>query len=206
LGNKPKCILIASALPREGKTLTGLFLARVAAMNGMRVLLIDADLRRSGLAKKMPIAARGLSNILIGSATFEDVVHQDAASLIHIIGCGAPVANPAGLLISERMGPLLERVVSLYDLVLIDTSAIMAGPDAMVLSHLARETLIFVRWAQTPRQVVGAAIQRLIDGGANVSGAIMTRVDLERIASYSMTDGCSYSKAIRRYYYPASRT
>lgn len=193
-----KCILLASALPREGKTMTGLFLAHVAAINGKRVLLLDADLRRSGLRRRLSCDGIGLTDILEGRAALVDAIVRKAG--FDVIGCGAGADNPVGLLGSSKMREFINEMRRQYDLVLVDSPAIMAGPDAMVLGQIADETLFFTRWARTPREVVEVAFRHLVDGGANVIGAVLTRIDMKRIARYSVTDGMSYSKAMRRYY------
>jgi capsular exopolysaccharide synthesis family protein len=199
LGSAGKCVLIASSLPREGKTLTALFLARVSGMSGRRVLLVDADLRRSGLRRKLRSTGPGLSDLLMHKATLDEVVCSDAAG-IDLIPCGSAVENPAGLLLRQEMSDFIAQVRSQYDLILIDSPAIMAGPDASILAKLATDSVLFIRWARTSRQIVNAAFRRLTDGGGNVSGAILARIDLRRISRYSMTDALSYSAAMRKYY------
>ena len=200
--SKPKTVLIASALPREGKTVTSLFLAHAAALNGKHVLLIDADLRRSGLRARLGTTGSGLSDILCGKCSFDEALcdafnHQHG---IDFISCGHPVANPAGLLGSKQMREFLAQVRKSYDLVLIDSPAVLAGSDAGSLAQLCDETLLFARWASTPREVVQVTLRRLIEGGAKVVGSVLTRIDLKQIGRYSVTDGLSYSRAMRRYY------
>lgn len=70
------------------------------------------------------------------------------------------MANPSGALASAPMRELISKVRREYDLVIIDTPAIMAGPDAVVLSSLADQALLFARWARTPR-TAGDALPRL---------------------------------------------
>jgi capsular exopolysaccharide synthesis family protein len=194
-----RCILLASALPREGKTTVGLLLARVAAINGKRVLFVDGDLRRSGLRPRLR-AVKGLSDVLTEKADTTDAIVSEAQFGVDVITCGGAVDNPAGMLASGAMRDFISRMRHAYDLVVIDSPAIMAGPDAVILSDLADETLLLVQWARTPREVVGVALRRLVEGGVQALGAILSRTDLKQVRRYSVTDAFSYTKAMRRYY------
>jgi capsular exopolysaccharide synthesis family protein len=194
-----RCILLASAVPREGKTTVALLLARVAAINGKRVLLVDGDLRRSGLRPRLG-TVKGLSNVLTEKADATEAIVNEAQFGIDVISCGGAVDNPAGVLASRAMRDFISRMRQAYDLVVIDSPAIMAGPDAVILSELADETLLFVHWARTPREVVEVALRRLVEGGAQALGAILSRTDLKQVRRYSVTDAFSYTKNMRRYY------
>jgi polysaccharide biosynthesis transport protein len=194
-----RCILIASGLPREGKTTVGLLLARTAAMNGQRVLLVDGDMRRSGLHGWLH-SGEGLSDVLTGKTELAEAIVTAPHSGIDCITCGSRADNPSRLLASGAMREFLSNARQRYDLVILDSPAVMAGPDALILGQLADETLLFARWARTPREVVHLALRRLNEGGARVAGAILSRIDLKRIRRYSITDGLSYSRAMRRYY------
>jgi succinoglycan biosynthesis transport protein ExoP len=194
-----RCILIASALPREGKTTVGLLLARTAAMNGQRVLLVDGDMRRSGLHGSLH-TGEGLSDVLTGRTELAQAIVRAPQSGIDCITCGSPADNPCRLLASVAMREFLSDARQRYDLVIVDSPAVMVAPDAVILGRLADETLLFARWARTPREVVHLALRRLNEGGGRVAGAILSRTDLKRIHRYSITDGLSYSRAMRRYY------
>ncbi len=198
----PKSLLVTSAFPMEGKTTLSLALARLAVANGKRVLFIDGDLRHSGLRRRSPPTQRpGLSDLLSGSATLADALDADRAiDGLSLLASGAPVKNPAGLLSSDRMSRLLAVAKENFDLVIVDSPAVMAGSDAWVLSQMIDECLFFVRWAQTPRHMSIAAIKQLVGAGAKVAGAVLTMVNISRIRDYSATDGISYSKELRRYY------
>jgi capsular exopolysaccharide synthesis family protein len=194
-----RCILLASALPCEGKTTVGLLLARIAAINGKRVLLVDGDLHRSGLRASLG-TINGLSDVLSGKAEIAEAIVTNAQFGMDCIACGGAVDNPSGLLASGAMRDFLSEVRQTYDLVIIDSPAIMAGPDAVTMGQLADGTLLFARWARTPREAVTVALRLLNEGGARVIGAILSRIDLKQIGRYSITDGLSYNRAMRRYY------
>ncbi len=194
-----RCILAVSALPREGKTTAALMLARIAAINGKRVLVVDGDLRRSGLRARLHLPAVGLSELLAGKTGLAEAIVTDAQS-VDIITCGGATDNPTALLASGAMRDFLSTMRRSYDLVIVDSPAIMAGHDAVILSRLVDQTLLLVRWARTPRTVAGVALRRLAEGGARGLAAILSRTDLRNMGRYSDTDALSYSRAMRRYY------
>jgi polysaccharide biosynthesis transport protein len=202
IGHSAKCVVIASALPHEGKTTIGLCLARMAARSGKRALLIDCDLRRSDLRSRLSLpVGPGISDVLKGSADLVEVMVRDAVvPELSIIPCGYPPDNPAGLLSSGTMEDLLADLRQRFDLIVIDTAPIMAAPETMSLALAADETLLFVRWSSTPRATAVAAHRKLRNIGAKVAGVVLTMVDVKRIAKYSSVDGVSYSKEVRRYY------
>ncbi len=196
------CILITSAVPREGKSSVGLTLARIAARNGKRTLFVDADMRRSPRHRRPFDASQGgLSEVLTGRARLEEVVFADkVAPGVSVLACGAATDNPSGLICSAAMRDLLRGARSGYDLIFIDAPPVMVGPEAWMLALFADTTLLFVRWARTPRKIVAAAYDKLARTGAKVSGVVLTMVDVDQMARSNSTDGASYSKEVRRYY------
>jgi capsular exopolysaccharide synthesis family protein len=202
LGRSGKCVLVASALPREGKTTMALCLARMAGRSGKAAVLIDCDLRRSDLRARLSLRdSAGLSDVLKGGISIDDVMVRDVlVSEICIVPCGRPAENPAGLLSSRAMQQLLDDLRQRFDLIVIDTAPIMAAPETMSLAAAADETLLFVKWSGTPRATAVAACRKLRNIGVKVAGVVLTMVDVKRISKYSSVDGISYSKEVRRYY------
>jgi capsular exopolysaccharide synthesis family protein len=201
-GRSGKCIVVASALPQEGKTTIGLCLARIAGRSGKRAILIDCDLRRSDLLVRLSLpGGSGLSDVLQGAADIKDVVLKDTVvPEICIIPCGHTADNPTGLLSSCRMQELLVDLRQHFDLIVIDTAPVMAAPETASLAMAADETLLFVKWSATPRATAIAASRKLRNLGVKVVGVVLTMIDVKRISKYSSVDGISYSKEVRRYY------
>src|SRR5271165_5372610 len=117
LGAPPKVIMVTSALPQEGKTTTSINCAVVLAQKGIRVLLIDADLRRPSIHKTLGMGPRsGLSNVLTGSATLEQAITRSTVlPNLNILPAGTPPPNPAELLASTNMRDVLEQLRGQYD-------------------------------------------------------------------------------------------
>ena len=105
LGAPPKVIMVTSALPQEGKTTTSMNCAVVLAQKGVRVLLIDADLRRPSIHKNLGMGPHsGLSNVLTGSATLEQAITRTSIlPNLDVLAAGTPPPNPAELLASANM-------------------------------------------------------------------------------------------------------
>src|ERR1700677_393348 len=117
LGAPPKVIMVTSALPQEGKTTTSINCAVVLAQKGIRVLLIDADLRRPSIHKTLGMGPRsGLSNVLTGSATLDQAITRSTIlPNLDVLPAGTPPPNPAELLASTNMRDVLEELRGEYD-------------------------------------------------------------------------------------------
>lgn len=177
-----KTVIVTSALPGEGKTLTVVNLALTLSESyGRRVLVIDADLRGPSLHTALNIPNdRGLSEALIdGELTFVQVSSEFA-----VLPAGHPGPAPLAALTSGRMAQVLEECASQFDWVLIDTPPIGVLPDAQVLVRLAGAVLFVIGAGTTPAATVERAIAEL--GGADaIFGVLLNRVDQRRIPSAS---------------------
>ena len=177
-----KTVIVTSALPGEGKTLTVVNLALTLSESyGRRVLVIDADLRGPSLHSALNIPNdHGLSEALDdGELTFVQV-----STDFYVLPAGNPGPAPLAALTSERMAHVLEECASQFDWVLIDTPPIGVLPDAQVLVRLAGAVLFVVGAGTTPAATVERAIAEL--GGADaIFGMLLNRVDQRRIPSAS---------------------
>ena len=175
-----KTVIVTSALPGEGKTLTVVNLALTLSESyGRRVLVIDADLRGPSLHTALNIANdRGLSDALNGGQVTFVQVSNDLA----VLPAGMPGPTPLAALTSGRMAQVLEECASQFDWVLIDTPPIGVLPDAQVLVRLAGAVLFVIGAGTTPAATVERAIAEL--GGPDaVFGVLLNRVDQRRIPS-----------------------
>jgi capsular exopolysaccharide synthesis family protein len=174
----PRIVLVTAARPGEGKTTTSISLARSAAMNGERALLIDCDVRQPGVGRVFRAeGAPGVTDLLLGQATLEDILRRDHLTSLDYIPAGAAEIHSLGLFMSEAMVALLERVRRDYDLIVLDAPPALAMADARVVARLADATLLCVRWRDTPRSVVRNSLGLLEEARARVVGAALTRVD-----------------------------
>jgi capsular exopolysaccharide synthesis family protein len=179
LGSEPpKCVVVTAARPGEGKTTTAISLARVAAAGGERVILVDCDLRQPGFAR---VFGRddgpGLVDFLKGDASLSAIRKRDRLTQLDYIMAGSSEPSASRLFMVEAMVGLIEKLRAEYDLVVLDAPPALAMVDARVIGRVADATLLCVRWRDTPRSVVRAAMDMLADAKANVIGALLTRVD-----------------------------
>jgi len=180
LGAPPKVIMITSARPQEGKTTTAINSAIVLAQKGVRVLLVDADLRRPSVHKTLGMGPRsGLSNVLTGNATLEQAITvSPILPNLFILAAGSPPPNPAELLASSNMKDVLKELREQYDHVVIDTPPTLSVTDAVVLSPRVDAIILVIRSGQTTKQALRRARDILMQVNARVTGVLLNAVDL----------------------------
>ncbi len=201
---KFKVVVITSALPNEGKTVTSVSLARIMAMSGERVLLIDCDLRRNaleGLLAKTPTA--GLVEVLAGAAALSDVITPDKVPGLDILPLHTASFTPRDLFGTRAMRDLLTKLRDKYDYIVLDGPPIHAVNDARTLSTLGDVVLMIAHWGKTPKQAVRGALSYLEHDKAPVAGVILTMVDTKStMAGYAGSGDYSLYNSGRyaRYY------
>ena len=199
LGAPPKVIMVTSALPQEGKTTTSINCAVVLAQKGIRVLLIDADLRRPSIHKTLGMGPRsGLSNVLTGSATLESAITRSSIlPNLDVLPAGTPPPNPAELLASSNMRDVLEQLRARYDHIVVDTPPALSVTDAVVLSPRADAIVLVIRSGQTTKQALRRSRDILMQVNAKVSGVLLNAVDLSSPDYYYYYE---YQGKYARYY------
>ena len=180
LGAPPKVIMITSALPQEGKTTTSINTAVVLAQKGVRVLLIDGDLRRPSIHTTLGMGPHsGLSNVLTGSTTLDEaIVRTTVLPNLFVLPAGTPPPNPAELLASSNMRDVLVQLREQYDHIVIDTPPSLSVTDAVVLSPRADAVILVIRSGQTSKQALRRSRDILFQVNAKLVGVLLNAVDL----------------------------
>jgi succinoglycan biosynthesis transport protein ExoP len=194
---RPKLLMVTSALPKEGKSLFSVEMARNMAAAGWRVLLLECDFCCPSLSAYLGVpSGPGLCEILSGTALglTENLIRRPAENL-DVILAGKMRGDSQEMLASRRMSALLDDVRQRYDVVIMDTPPVLPVADALVLGRLADATLAVVQWEKTPRDAVMNTIRLLHDSGSSVMGVVMTRVDLRKASM----GGGRMSYAFRHY-------
>ena len=178
-GTPPKVIMIASTRPAEGKSSVAGLTAITFALNGSRVLLIDADLRRPAIHLRFRMGkGLGLSSMLSGKATFrEAVVEWPELPNLHVMPSGPVPPLPSELLGSKQMADMLDEARQEYDFVFIDTPPVLAVTDASILGRLADAAILIIRYGTAQRQVVRRCIDLLERSGTHLLGVAVNVVD-----------------------------
>jgi capsular exopolysaccharide synthesis family protein len=185
LDDPHRMVLVTSSVPGEGKTTLAINLA-VALGQLERVLLIDADLRRSSIGAKLglPGDATGLSNLVAGTATLDESIHVVEGSGLNVLPAGQAPPNPLELLSSTRFARTLTDLEGRYDRIVIDSAPAQAVSDALVLSRLCQGVLFVIKADETPRQLVQLAIRMLQRVEAHLVGAVLNQFDRDKVSRY----------------------
>lgn len=191
-----KAVQITSSVPEEGKTSLALSLARVEAASGKKVILVDGDLRRSSIEKKLGLKRghKGLSDLVVaGDVPLEDYIVRDEKGRMDIMPIGtAEYANAGDIFSSHRMEHIVQQLKARYDLVIIDGPPVMAVVDSRIIGRLVDKTLFVLRWDKTPRKVARAALEQLRRHGTDIAGVVLQQVDLDRYRRFSHGDSGYY--------------
>jgi succinoglycan biosynthesis transport protein ExoP len=169
-----KTIVVTSAAPGEGKTITSANLAITFACEGLKVLLVDCDVRRARIHKVFGLPrSPGLCESLEQDAPGDLQVYQTGLNGLFVLPSGRREPNAAETLPGTRMRTLLQGAADHFDLVILDTPPVLAAADASILAALSDQVLLVVRAASTSRTLAREALVRLRSVGANVAGAVL---------------------------------
>jgi capsular exopolysaccharide synthesis family protein len=189
----PKTLLVTSSGPSEGKSTTCMTLARHFANTGLKVLLIDADLRKPSLHTKLKLDnATGLTNYLTGTSTPPELLQKTDIPNLALLASGPLPPNAADLLGGSRLLSLLSVGLEVFDLIVIDSPPVMGLADAPLLSSAAAATVFVVGAGQMRTRVVQAAVRRLMLSRASVVGTVLTRFDAHSSYGYGYGYGYGY--------------
>lgn len=176
LAGGEKIVAIAGPGAGVGKSFVAANLAAVLGAAGKRVLLVDADLRGGALHLAFACAqGPGLADYLAGgqAATAVDIVRAAVVPGVDLIPAGTRPPDPAELLARDAMRGLLQALAPAYDVVLLDTTPVLAAADALALAPLASVTLIVARSRVTSAAEIEESARQLRMAGAQVAGVVL---------------------------------
>lgn len=177
-GGPPHTVLVTSAVRGDGKTITLINTAIVFAQLGIRVLIIDADLRRSSCHRLLRMEnSAGLADLLAGQIELPKAIRPTPAENLFLIGGGTQPPNPAELLGSEKMHDLLQQLRGQFEFIFVDSSPVLAVSDPVFLSTMVDGTL-FVVSPKTPKPLLRKARARLNIPQSKLLGILLNRVDI----------------------------
>jgi len=194
----PKVIHVSSSRPGEGKTTIAISLAISAAFSGLKVALVDADLRHPSLSRFFKLEReKGLVDLLIGTTTSEPVLRFQKELKLTVIPAGSKSLNPTDLLGSERMKALVSHLSETFDYVVLDTPPVGPVVDPVIVAHLADKTIFVVQWASTPRELIETSIRQL-STHKRIAGVVFNCVKQDRARKYG--GAYYYGKHYEKYY------
>ncbi len=179
----PRSLLVTSASPSEGKSTAALTLARNFTQLGKRVLLIDADMRKPSIHKKMAMDNNiGLSNFLAGAVPLTDALRYTDIPGLTIITTGPLPPNPAELLHDDNMRILLEHGIALYDQIIIDGPPVMGLADAPILASHMEGVMLVVEAGVTRKAYALNSMKRLKSAHAYIVGVLINKYESKHAA------------------------
>ena len=185
-GERRSSMVVTSSVAGEGKTETATNLARVLALAGERVLLIDADLRRPQVADRLRLDSElGLSDVLTGRGTLQDLIIDVAPGYFYVLPAGTVPPNPSELLGSEAMAHLLATVERQFDYVLFDAPPMLPVTDAVILAAQTGGAMVVSRSGLLRRQQLESSLGMLESAEATVLGIVLTDVPVSKADAYA---------------------
>ncbi|PKR77821.1 capsular biosynthesis protein [Halalkalibacillus sediminis] len=179
--NELRSMIVTSTAPEEGKSITSANLAIVYAQQGLKVLFVDADLRKPTMHYTFRLSnTSGLSSLLIGKQSLDEVVEHDHIANLDLLPSGPIPPNPSELIGSRRMSRFIEEATKTYDLVLFDTPPVVAVTDAQLLANYVDGALLVIRSGQTNKQVAVKAKELLDQANANILGTVLNDVEVKK--------------------------
>ncbi|WP_193162898.1 GumC family protein [Microbulbifer hainanensis] len=186
LDSPAKIIAITSSIPGEGKTTVSQCLAfSLAQME--KVLLIDADLRRSTIGRTFGLSPKraGLTNLISGKKKSEECIYHDKASGLDVMPAGSLPPDAQRVLGSVGFANHIKLLSRKYERIIIDTPPVQAVSDALLISRVASATLYVIKSGVARKRVVTKGIERLERAGTSIDGVILSQVDLKKCSEYS---------------------
>lgn len=193
-----RTLVVTSAGPGEGKSICSANIAVALAQTGLRVLLVDADMRRPRVHEIFDIPEEpGLSNLLTGNSKASEVIQKSNVPSLWLMSAGHIPPNPAELLSSPRFVDFLNALEEHFDWVVLDTPPVLVVADSMVVANKATGVVFVVGADQTSRNAARNAVEQLEATNATVIGSVLNRADVHRHSHYYAS---YYKKEYARYY------
>ncbi len=176
-----RTILMTSAAPGEGKTLTSINLMQTFARAGIKTLLVDCDLRRPMVHQVLGIkSAPGLTDVLINKSEAKRAICRLDSAYAFALPCGTLPPNPSEMLDSLRMRELIAELKSEYQLIILDSPPLIAVADSIILSTEVDGVFLIIRSGTTSRDTALRALRLLEKNRKKVMGAILNAVDFKK--------------------------
>jgi polysaccharide biosynthesis transport protein len=186
-------LTVVSGGAGEGKSTTIFNLATVFANNDLRVLLVDSDLRRPSLHKIMRVSnSVGLTNLLLGQNTMEEVVQTTMIPTLHFLPSGKLPSSSLGILNSPQMKGFIQEVKKRYDFVFFDSPPIMGVSDASILASMVDLTLLVIQYRKYPQAMTLRAKQMVEKVGGTLLGVVLNNINISQDSYYYYYSGYYY--------------
>ena len=193
--NEASVIAITSSTPNDGKSYVAINTAYSLAKSGLKVLLMDGDLRKPTIAKKLNMKnVQGLTELILGMAKFKDVIVKNVFNeSLDILMSGTIPPNPSELLSSDEMKDIVRNLKSKYDYIIVDMPPVESVIDTIALAEVLDGVVMVVRHNLTRRSTLKESLRQLDFAGIKILGFVYNGYEIENRYYYN-----NYSY---RYYY-----
>lgn len=179
-GKRPKVLLVVSPSPREGKTTVACQLGITFAMSGLKILLVDTDMRRPRLHKALGTKPKngGIAVYMVQGGNIEDYISRTQVPGLDLFGCGLRPPNPIELLQSATFGRMVEELKARYDLVLFDSPPLLAVADSRILVTYCDDVVCVAKAGRTTRDSLREGREQLRNTFPGSIGCVVNDVDI----------------------------
>ena len=189
-GKNIKTIMFTSCLPNEGKSDVAFQLAQEIGNMGKKVLLIDADIRRSVYVNRYKIKekVKGLSQYLSGQLAKEFLIYQTNFLNVDIIFSGPIAPNPSELLEEASFSDLLKELRNVYDYIILDTPPLGSVTDAAIVAKECDGAILVIESERVSYKLAQKVQEQLEKTGCKILGAVLNKVNIEKDKYYQKYD------------------
>jgi succinoglycan biosynthesis transport protein ExoP len=185
--NSSKVIGLTSALPNEGKSTIAANFARLIARTGARTVLVDCDLRMSGVTKMLaPDANAGITEVIAGQSSLDETMWNDELTAMKFLPCrtGSKHVHPAEILGSDSARKVFRSLRESYEWVIVDLAPLGPVIDTQSTAGLLDSYVLVVEWGQTKCTIVSRALESAKDVNERLLGVVLNKVDLAQLQNY----------------------
>lgn len=194
-GVDKKVILLTSCMSGEGKSNTVFYLANSLAELGKKVLVVDADMRKSVMVKHVKDGAieKGLSHYLSGQCNLAEAVYGTDVRGLHMLFAGPVPPNPTELLSSDLFRNTLQSFREIYDYVLVDSAPLGLVVDAAIIAKNCDASILLIEANTVKYRFAQSVKEKLMATECPILGVVLNKVDRSKSGKY-------YGKYYRKYY------
>lgn len=200
-GDELKVICVTSCTPNEGKSSICFELAKSYAQLGKKVMLVDADLRKSVMRQhhKKGRVRLGLVNFLVGKCEFEDALCCTDVENLYLVFAGPVPPNPSELLNNKRFVQMIEKYREEFDMIIIDTPPLGSVIDAAVVSKCCDGAVLVIATGSINYRFARRIKEQLEVAGCRILGCVLNKVDLSGKSYYGKYYGSYYGQYYGNY-------
>jgi capsular exopolysaccharide synthesis family protein len=202
-GADKRVIMLTSCASGDGKSTVSLELARSLSSLDKKVLLLDADMRKSQIKRKIVAGeiAYGLTHYLSGRQEMASILYETENSNVYLVPAGVVPPNPSELLSNERFAELVKWARGCFDYVIIDCPPLGMIVDAAIIAQQCDGSIFVITAGEVPRKMAQDVLAKLTDTGCPVMGVVLNRVT-EQTSGYYYRYGYGYGYRYKYYEEP----